>query len=206
MISFAVTTKNEGRYIQELLSQLVPFCAETGDEIVVLDDFSTDEETLNILNANESAGNIRLYQRALGNDFGTHKNVLGDYCNGEYIVQIDADEKLHDTLLQSLHSLLELNPTIDLFYLPRVNVVTGLTEEDIERWGWRVNGKGWVQWPDYQSRIYRKDPKIRWVNRVHERIVGFETSAMLPAEEEWAIYHIKDIERQRRQNDFYTTI
>jgi glycosyltransferase involved in cell wall biosynthesis len=206
MISFAVTTKNEGHYIRELLNQLVPFCIESGDEIVVVDDYSTDEETVQILAAHESAGNISLHQHALNKDFAAHKNYLAEQCRGDYIFQIDADEILHDHLLQSIGNLLELNPTVDLIYVPRVNIVDGMEDEDVARYGWRVNLRKWIQWPDYQSRIYRRSPTISWQGKVHERIVGFEISATLPAEEEWAIYHIKDIERQRRQNAFYDTI
>jgi glycosyltransferase involved in cell wall biosynthesis len=205
-ITFGVTTKNEGTYVQTLLNQLIPFCIETGDEIVVVDDYSTDEQTLDILNAHDTVNNIKLYSHALNNDFATHKNYLTSKCNGDYIIQIDADETLHDNLLESLHSLLELNSATDLFYVPRVNIVDGITEQDLTMYGWTITPKKWIAWPDYQSRIYRNSEVIRWEGRVHERIVGFETSAVLPKEEEWAIYHIKDIERQRKQNAYYATL
>ena len=34
--------------------------------------------------------------------------------------------------------------------------------------GWNVNDKGWVNWPDYQWRIWKNKPKIKWKNKVHE--------------------------------------
>jgi hypothetical protein len=98
------------------------------------------------------------------------------------------------------------NKNIDLFLIPRVNIVNGLTEEDIRRWGWRINEKGWVMFPDYQTRLYRNTEEIKWEGNVHERIVGHKTTAPLPDEEEWCLYHIKEIERQRKQNDYYATI
>jgi len=49
LISFAITTHNEGEYIRDLLDQLVPHCEQTGDEIVVVDDNSTDVLTQNLL-------------------------------------------------------------------------------------------------------------------------------------------------------------
>ena len=93
-----------------------------------------------------------------------------------------------------------------MFLIPRVNVVDGLTDDDVRRWGWVIDERGWVMFPDYQTRLYRNREDIRWEGKVHERIVGYKTHAPLPAEEEWALYHIKDIMRQREQNEYYDTI
>lgn len=206
MISFAVTTHNEGQYVQDLLDQLVPYCEKTGDEIVVVDDHSTDPFTINTLEGYERSGAIKLHQHALNGDFASHKNFLTEQCAGDYIFQVDADETFNSTLLTYLHDIVDNNTSIDLFLIPRVNVVNGLTDEDIRRWGWQVNEQGWVMFPDYQTRLYRNHVDIRWEGKVHERIVGYKTTAPLPPEEEWALYHIKDIDRQRKQNDYYETI
>jgi len=206
LISFAVTTHNEGEYIRDLLDQLVPYCERTGDEIVVVDDNSTDVFTANLLYDYADKDKIQLYQHELNNDFAAHKNFLNSKCTGEYIFQVDADEKFHDNLLTYLHDIVDNNKNIDLFLIPRVNIVNGLTAEDIRRWGWRINEKGWVMFPDYQTRLYRNNEEIKWDGKVHERIVGYKTQAPLPDEEEWSLYHIKEIERQRKQNDYYATI
>lgn len=206
MISFAITTHNEGQYIQELLDQLVPYCEKTGDEIIVVDDFSTDDYTKSILHGYDVSDTIQLYEHALDNDFAAHKNFLNSKCSGDYIFQVDADEKFHENLLMYLHDIVDNNTNIDLFHIPRVNVVSGLTADDMHRWGWSVNEMGWVMFPDYQTRLYRNNENIKWVNKVHERIIGYKTEAPLPAEEEWSLYHIKDIDRQRKQNDYYATI
>lgn len=63
-----------------------------------------------------------------------------------------------------------------------------------------------VAWPDYQTRIYKNHPDIKWEGKVHERIVGHKTMTALPAEEVWALIHEKTIDRQRKQNEFYTTL
>lgn len=213
LISFAITTKNEGEYIRTLFNQLVPYCKDTGNEIVVLDDYSDDELTKDVLmetlaKAGAVGSNLRfkLSYHHLHGDFAQHKNYLNEMCSGKYIFQIDADETLHETLLESLESLVTLNNTIDMFLIPRVNIVNGLTDEDIKRWGWQVNNKGHVMWPDFQTRLFRRHPDIKWMGKVHERIVGYKTMAPLPAEEEWSLYHIKDIDRQRQQNNFYDTL
>lgn len=205
-ISFAITTHNEGEYIQTLFDQIIPYCEKTGDEIVVLDDNSTDEFTSQILYTYSDQDKISLHHHSLNNNFAEHKNYLNALCNGEYIFQIDADETLYPNLLTYLHDIVENNTEVDLFVVPRVNIVTGLTDEDIQKWNWNVNELGWIQWPDYQTRLYRNTPAIRWEGKVHERIVGYKTMAPLPAEEEWAISHIKEIDRQRKQNEFYNKI
>jgi glycosyltransferase involved in cell wall biosynthesis len=206
LISFAITTHNEGEYIRDLLDQLVPYCEQTGDEIVVVDDNSTDVFTQNLLYDYADKDKIQLYQHELNNDFASHKNFLNSKCRGEYIFQVDADEKFHNNLLTYLHDIVDNNKNIDLFLIPRVNIVNGLTEQDIRGWGWRINEKGWVMFPDYQTRLYRNVEEIKWEGNVHERIVGYKTTAPLPEEEEWCLYHIKEIERQRKQNDYYATI
>ena len=212
-ISFAITTHNEGEYIQRLLDQLIPHCRATGDEIVILDDYSDDQLTKEILigafveaGRTGSGWSMRWGSSRLNNDFAAHKNHLNGMCNGTYIFQIDADEALHPDLLENLHAVLDANETVDLFAIPRVNTVEGLTEEDIRRWGWRINEKGWVMFPDYQTRLYRNSPDIKWEGKVHERITGYKTMTPLPAEEEWSLYHGKTIERQRKQNEFYDTL
>ena len=206
LISFAITTHNEGEYIRDLLDQLIPHCEKTGDEIVVVDDNSTDSFTCSMLYDYADKDKIQLHQHELNNDFAGHKNYLNALCNGEYIFQVDADEKFHENLLTYLHDIVDNNKGIDVFLIPRVNIVNGLTEEDIRRWGWRINEKGWVMFPDYQTRLYKNVEHIKWQGTVHERIVGYNTTASLPAEEEWSLYHIKDIDRQRKQNDYYDTI
>jgi glycosyltransferase involved in cell wall biosynthesis len=213
MISFAITVHNEGEYLRKLLSQLIPHCKRTGDELVILDDYSEDTATADmIVETLKRAGkvgsklSVRVAYRRLDGDFAAHKNHLNRMCTGDYIFQIDADETLHYNLLELVGKIIKMNPKVDLFLIPRVNIVHGLTDDDIQRWGWKVNEKGWVVFPDYQTRLYRNSPDIKWEGKVHERITGYKQMATLPAEEEWALYHVKDIERQRKQNDFYSTI
>ena len=207
-ISFAVTTHNEGECIQDLLSQLAEFIEgnETDDEIVILDDYSDDTETVNILEEYENLPYVHLHRRELERDFGAHKSYLNSLCSGDYIFQIDADETLAPQLLENLHTILETNTEVDMLLVPRVNTVTGLTDAHIQQWGWSVNEMGWVMWPDWQTRIYRNNSEIMWLGRVHERIVGHEKFAYLPADEAYAIYHHKDIKRQEAQNAMYSEI
>ena len=102
--------------------------------------------------------------------------------------------------------IIESNP-VDLIRVPRINTVEGLTEEHIKNWGWNVNDKGWINYPDYQWRIYKKDPRIQWHGNVHEKIIGHSTFANLPMEDiELALRHDKTINKQEKQNKYYETL
>ena len=125
--------------------------------------------------------------------------------SGDYIFHLDADEIPHEILMAQIHTILEMND-VDLVWLPRVNTVEGLTQEWIQRWGWRVTEKGWVNYPDYQARVFRNREDIRWTRKVHEYIDGCKTYAHLPPHEELSLYHPKTIEKQIKQNELYSNI
>ena len=105
-----------------------------------------------------------------------------------------------------LPEILDSNPTVDVYLVPRINTVDGLTQAHIEKWKWQVNDAGWVNFPDYQWRIYRNSNKITWVNKVHETLNGFDVYSALPAMEQYCLSHPKTIARQERQNNYYDTI
>jgi len=206
MISYLICTHNEGECVNSLLSQLST-SFDKGDEIVVVDDESTDSLTIEyLLYWKNKLPNMTVYSHKLNNHFADHKNFGRDRCTSQWIFQLDADELMSESLLKNIHTLLEYNDEIELINVPRINVVDGLTKEDIQKWNWSVNENGWVMWPDFQTRIFQNIPRIRWQGRVHERIVGFKTMSNLPIEPEWAIQHHKTISRQREQNKFYERI
>lgn len=205
-ISYVIGTHNEGDEIDSLLSTLLSVINTDEDEILIVDDFSTDPKTVELLSSCGQMTSIRVLQHALNKDFSTHKNFMNDNASGDFIFNIDADEYPSDYLVTNIKGIIQQNPTIDLFWVPRVNVVEDITEDDIKRWGWNVNEKGYVNWPDLQGRIYRKSPDIRWKNKVHEVLSGFKQYATLPLEESFALFHVKSIAKQRSQNEFYSTI
>jgi len=204
-ISYSLMTHNETDSLEKLLNFLVKHKDEE-DEIVILDDYSDNKRTREILDVMTSMYEMKFEQRNLNKDYGEQKNHLTRMCEGDYIFNLDADELPHKHLIKNIKPILESNPTIDLYWVPRVNTVDGLTQEHVNKWGWQVNEKGWVNFPDYQGRIWRNRPNIRWKNKVHEVLTGYKEHTMLPAEEEFCFYHPKDIDRQEKQNQFYEEI
>ena len=204
-VSYAILTHNEDKELKKLLDFLIEYKDED-DEIVILDDYSDNKKTIEILDFYVSAYDIIYEQRHLLKDFANQKNYLTRMCKGEYIINIDADEIPHKQLMINLKTILESNPSIDLYYVPRVNTVDGLTQEHINHWKWNVNEKGWINFPDWQGRIWRNRPNIRWEKPVHEMLVGFKEYTTLPAEKEYSFIHHKDIKKQEKQNEFYEEI
>ena len=206
-LSYAITVCNELEEVTRLVNFLHPRI-ESEDEIVIqYDEGGVTPEVLDYLKIIDSIHkNINVFGYPLNNDFASFKNNLKNHCNGIFTFQIDADEMPSEYLVENIHMLLDYNKEVDLFFVPRVNTVEGLTESHIQKWGWKVNEKGWVNWPDFQWRIWRNVPEIRWKNKVHEQLEGFKTYAPLPANSDLALQHPKDIMRQELQNAYYETL
>ena len=204
-ISYAISVCNEHAELEKLLSFLIKHIDENDEIVVQCDKGNTTPEVYKVLDL-LSHPIFRVIEFPLNGHFSNFKNNLKEHCTGDWIFQIDADELPHESLITNLKSLLEINPTTEMFLVPRVNTVNGLTQEHINKWRWNVNEKGWVNWPDYQTRIIQNGPKIKWQNKVHEQIVGISTKGALPMEEEWCLYHPKTIGRQEIQNNFYDTL
>ncbi len=203
-ISYAIPVCYEHEELDRLLTLLIKNKRPI-DEIVVQADLgNTTREVYQVINSHKD--HIRLVEFALKGNFGAFKNNLKANCSGEWIFQIDADEYLKEEFIQHLPEILQDNPTIDVFLLPRINIVTRITQQHIDAWRWRVDENGWVNFPDYQTRILQNSPKINWVNKVHEVLTGHNTYALMPAEEFYCLIHPKTIERQEKQNTLYSVL
>ena len=211
-ISYLVTVHNETLELLQLIEKLkthIDFVTPN-DEVVILDDFSDNPDTIKILDKAKSYG-FTVVQHALNKNFAEHKNYGSKRCVGDYIVQLDADEYLYPVLLSNMHELLESNPTVELYRVPRVNIVRGATDNDARNWGWHMmklpefGDLPIINWShgDYQSRIYKNSLRIQWHKPLHETIMGASIVADLPKEVDYAIIHDKTIDRQRSQNEFY---
>ena len=204
-ISYGITVHNEDDELNRLLEILI-HKTDAEDEIVICVDgdddgvrFVLDSWTQQYAHAKM----IKVYQRKLNKDFAAQKNSVIENSTGDYIFHIDADEYPNEILLQQVKQILNMNIGVDLVWIPRVNTIEGMKDEHINRWGWIVSEKGWVNYPDYQARLFRRDKSIRWTRPLHEHIVGCKTYSHLPPNEELSLYHPKTIKKQEKQNMFY---
>jgi hypothetical protein len=205
-ITYAITVCREFVEIQRLVNFLLQHKRLQDNIVILYDEANGDSEVETFLRTHSINGEFAWHKAKFNRHFADWKNKLTSLCSGDYIVNIDADEIPNQYLIENLPNILELNPDIDVYRVPRVNTVKGITEEHIRVWGWRVNENGWINWPDRQMRIYKNTPEIKWESKVHETLVGFKTITDLPEMEELALYHPKTIEKQEKQNQLYNEI
>ena len=204
-ISYGITVHNEADELNKLLDILI-HKTDKEDEIVICVDGHDDGVRFVLDSCTQQYSDIKMikvYQRKLDGNFSDQKNSVIENSTGDYIFHIDADEYPNEILLQQLKEIIEMNEGVDLIWIPRVNTIENMEQRHIDRWGWKVSEKGWVNYPDYQARVFRRDESIRWTRPLHEYIKGCKTYAHLPPHEEMSLYHPKTIERQEKENMFY---
>jgi len=203
IISYAIPVCNEFKEIEYLLGYLNKYKRDQDEIVIQCDKGNTTSEVYTVL---KQFPDIKVVEFALNGNFAAFKNNLKDNCSGDYIFQIDADEYPEEYLMQTLEWLIKNNPGTDIFWVPRINTVKGLTKEHVEKWRWVVDNNGRINFPDYQCRILKNVKRIKWKNKVHEILIGHKTEAQLPANDEFCIHHPKTIERQEKQNALYETL
>ena len=202
-ISYAITVCTEYEELKRLFLFLKENKRPQDEIITIFDQTNGDEKVAEFLTKYNKLPNIQFFRVYFEQDFAKFKNILIGHCEGDYVFQIDADEMPSEEFIKNLPTILEMNPDNEVYLIPRVNTVEGLTKDHILKWKWNVNEKGWVNWPDYQWRIFKKNNKIRYRNKVHEVLTGYNSFAPLPADEDYCLYHPKTIEKQEKQNNLY---
>lgn len=139
-ISFAITVSTELIEIKRLLPFLVNN-KRVDDEIVVLfDEKNGHKEVQEFLDSFNNTPNVKIIKDLEFNyNFAEWKNKLNSYCSGDFIFQLDADEMISEYMVKNVHEIISLNPETELYFLPRINIVDGITQEHINKWGWNVS-------------------------------------------------------------------
>lgn len=209
-ISYAITVCNEHEELKRLLDFLESHIRKEDEIVLQCDQGNTTPEVYEIINSesysDEFRNQFKVIEFPLNNHFSNFKNNLKENCSGDWIFQIDADEYPDEYLIFTLPSVLEENSDIEVFLVPRINEVMGISQAHLGQWGWNMNDKGWINWPDYQTRILRNIPEIKWHNKVHEVIKGYKKFSTLPTNPEYCLWHPKEITRQEIQNKYYDTL
>ena len=204
-ITYGITVCNEYAELKNLLKTLLPLINKN-DEVVVLQDITHRDSNVDALLDNY-CNDIKRAEARLDGDFATFKNLLIENAGGDFLFQIDADEVPKKTLIKKLKKKIVQNPEADCFLVPRINIVHGLTPEDIVKWKWNVDKKNRVNFPDYQFRIFKLNGQIKWKNKLHEELYGYSHRFYLPHKnEDYCLLHVKTIEKQKKQDEFYSTI
>mgnify|MGYP003705900143 CR=1 FL=1 len=207
-LSYAIPVCNEWIQLEYLLKYLFKHKREQDEIVVQCDKGNTTPSVYQVLQEYSTYYSVgfKVIEFPLNKDFASFKNNLKDACSGDYIFQIDADEYPDDYLMGTVEEVIKMNDKVDVFWVPRINKVNGLTKKHIEKWRWNVDDKNRVNFPDYQCRIFKNVKRIKWKNKVHEILIGHKSQSQLPANDEFCLIHVKDIERQEKQNNFYSTL
>ncbi|MGE8511749.1 MAG: glycosyltransferase [Chryseobacterium culicis] len=202
-VSYGITVNDEAQELKKLLDILIPLIGQN-DEIIVLQDITNKNKEVTELLAHYN--NIVKLEARLDGDFATFKNRLIENANGQYLFQIDADEYPTEHFIKTLKPYLKKERSVEVFYVPRINTVEGITEEYVQQMGWNMNKEGYINFPDYQARIVKNNKKIFWKNKVHEVLFGNKNFTEIPAKYELSLIHKKNFEKQKKQNSFYETL
>ena len=208
-ISYAIPVCNEIQELQSITKYLLKKKSKEDEIVILVDESNHTQEVKDYVEilAEECADqNVSRSYHSLNGDFASHKNYLNSCCTGDWIFQLDADEFPDDYLMQMLPAIIASNPGLDAYWVPRINTVYGITQEHIDKWGWQISHGDRINFPDYQLRLYKNTPEIKWTKKVHEQLVGYKKFGQLPVNDEYCIHHPKSIERQEQQNEFYEKI
>ena len=202
-LSYAIPVHDEHAELDRLLTLLVKRKRAADEIMIQCDAGNTTDEVYSVLDRH--AEHIMVTEFALNKDFASFKNNLKSVCTGDWIFQIDADEYPDEYLIDTLPYIINANPGVDVYWVPRINTVQGLTTEHAQVWGWQMTDNR-VNFPDYQCRVLRNAPEIQWRNREHEVLTGHRQDTRLPVSDEYCLHHPKTITRQIAQNKFYDMI
>lgn len=171
------------------------------DKLVVLLDPSTEEYTKKL-----KQQSVKLVQHKLDKDYSTHRNYALDYCNGDYILALDADEQPTEILMKKIKTIIENQGRPDMIWIPRMNIFNNVLPIHAIMYGWSLQGNI-CNWPDMQTRLFRNKKGIKWVGSLHERLKleKHHKVIKLSINEDLHIIHTKTIETQLKDNLRYNT-
>lgn len=138
-ISYLVFSHNETHTLSKLLDKIITFASQDNDEVIISDDYSDNVETVELLNETKLNKNVTVVNYKLENDYADKKNKALQHCTGDYIFAIDGDERPTDELLINIKDIINTNPTIETFWIPRVNIFLGVTDKHAKQWGWKLS-------------------------------------------------------------------
>lgn len=201
-ISYGILVCNEAVELNRLLGNLTAYLRPEDEIVILVDGPKAPQAVADIITLwQRTCENLNCYRSEFKGNFAEWREELASHCTKDWVFQIDADELVDLDLLVHLSEIIEAGGDTEVFALARVNTVTGLTQEDIDKWHWNVHGR-LVNWPDWQLRLYKNDGTFHWVGEVHERL---EIAGRIMKGLRSGLYHPKDIDRQRRQNALYDT-
>lgn len=198
-ISYAICVCDEHRELNSLLSFLRKVIDDE-DEINILVDTSKVTDKVRYV-LDKFKERVVVNERNFCGNFSNHRNYHITKCSGDYIMVLDADEIPNEQLIKDIKKF-----NGDILYIPRINVIPGYTEEWCKKMKFHVNHLGWINWPDYQGRFFKNDGIIKWDKGLHEQLIGSSEVSRVEPDPTSALWHIKSVEKQDKQDIFYSNL
>ena len=203
-ITYAICVCNEHEELHRLVTFLKVIKDEEDDINILVDTNNVTSQVEDVLRIHENS--IKINRREFDDDFGKHRNYHFSKCNGDYIFIVDADELPRETLVKNIKNIIK-ESSADLINIPRVNIIPDLTSKQNEVHGFNINEYGWLNWPDYQGRIFKNNGNIKYEDqKLHERLSGAIKTIGLPASPQLSLWHVKYAEKQLQQHNYYKTL
>ena len=157
-LTVIVITKNEGHNIQACLKTVC-----FADQIIVLDSGSTDGTTDIV----KSSG-AQLVQSQDWPGFGIQKNRALDLAGCDWVLSIDADERVTPELQAEIQAVLG-KPQFDVYSFPRLSSYCGQY----------MRHSGW--YPDRVTRLFKRGSATFSNDLVHEKLITKQAVGQLHA-------------------------
>ncbi|MPM20869.1 hypothetical protein SDC9_67307 [bioreactor metagenome] len=146
-LSIIILTKNEEKNIEAVVCN----AKQCTEKVIVVDSGSTDQTVI----LAERAGAEVLF-RAWNNDFAAQRNFVLDKIETEWLLYLDADERLNPQLIESIKAVAASGENNKQYTIKRYSHAFG------------QQFRHGVLRPDKVARLFPRG-KVSWVNRVHER-------------------------------------
>ena len=137
-VSYTILTHNETDSLKSLIEQINKY-KTTWDEIIIVDDYSDNLKTIGTLGWAQDEIGAKVFRNKLNGDFAQQKNFANSHCTNDYIFNIDADEILTDFFMENYKEIIFINQEVEMYRVPRINTVEGITLPHIERWHWQIS-------------------------------------------------------------------
>lgn len=194
-VTYSIQVCNESREIFSLLNFLTKTIDDEDEINVVVDSEHTTDKVRLVLE--KFSNRINVFMRPFDN-FHINSQFHIEKASGEYIFGLDADEMPQELLIKNVKNIIN-NSNAEIIAIPRINIHPGITDEYIKESNYHINEIGWINWPDFQMRIFKKCDYIKCTPELHTKLSGSDKIMALESQPNLALWHIKSIEKQQNR-------
>jgi len=191
-ITYSIQVCNESRELYSLLNFLIKVIDGEDNIHVVVDSLHKTDKVDKVIE--HFKDKITVFERPFDN-FHENATYHTTVSTGDYTFLIDADEMPQEMLIKNIRNVIDEEKS-EIIWVPRINIHPGITQEFLHSCQFKMNEVGWINWPDYQSRIYKKCENVKWSNQMHIKLEGSDKVTYLKPMPSLALWHIKSIEKQ----------